>query len=142
MTDINKQAYDAAQQEHQNKEKEYIKKIVLGILEQLDNEEKNKRKSEERIKYLRKQLDYLKEGKLENLEEMEKVIPDYNGWSTFTVIPERLLSTPTYWKGREVPPTSGSYTVTSSYGSVSVNGRKVKEWFTGPYRVGDNTILF
>lgn len=126
MTDINKQAYDAAQQEHQNKEKEYIKKIVLGILEQLDTEEKNKRKSEERIKYLRKQLDYLKEGKLENLEEMEKVIPDYKGWSTISITPTSL-STGIGSIGGITHCMPTNFTLTSGYGSISVNGRKVKE---------------
>lgn len=125
MSDTYKEAYDAAQQEHQNKEKELVKGLVLKYLENIDAKQKEKNKIEDEIQFYRKQLDYLKEGRLDKIEDMEKTVPNYKTLSPITF---NTGTSPTTWS--------------ISYGSQSINGQTIKQWFGGAYKVGDKIIYF
>ena len=106
------EAYDAAQQEHQNKEKEFVKSLVKNYLEKIDTKQKEKNKIEEEIQFYRKQLDYLKEGKLDKIEEMAKIVPQYEDWSPIKVTCEHNGKVPNSWL------------ISSGY--TSVNGQTIK----------------
>jgi hypothetical protein len=126
------EAYDAAQQEHQNKEKEFVKQLVLELLQKVEAKQKEKNKIEDDIQVLRKQLDYLKEGRLDKISDMQALVPTSTTLCPWTVTTINDGSTGT------IP--GNGYSLT--YGSTSLNGRIIKQWFGGAYKVGDKIIYF
>lgn len=74
--EIIKKAFESAEKETQEKQVEFIKKIVQKYLEKIDSLSKEKEKVDEEMRLLKKDLDDLKAGRLDKIEERQKVDPE------------------------------------------------------------------
>lgn len=70
--EIIKQGFDAAEKEHQEEEVRKIKQIVQQHLEKIAFHQKEANKHQETAKFLRKDLDDLKAGRLDRIEERQE----------------------------------------------------------------------
>lgn len=71
--DIAKKAWDLAEKEAQEKEIERVKAIIKAYLEKVSKQEAVVKKEQETLRLLKKDLDDLKEGRLDKIEERQKV---------------------------------------------------------------------
>jgi hypothetical protein len=71
--EIIKKAFESAEKEAQEKQVEFVKKIVQKYLEKIDSLSKKKEEVDEEIRLLKKDLDDLKAGRLDKIEERQKV---------------------------------------------------------------------
>ena len=111
------EAAKAAESEFKNVEKEKVKGWVMALLKSIEEKSKQKERIEEEIRILRKDLEELKEGKLEKIKERQEkstLAKEISPIGLQDIIykflapssPMYLLS-PQWW----VESTSGTYTV-------------------------------
>lgn len=74
MTDY-KKAFELADKEVQEEEIKKIKEIVKAHLQKIDEQQKIKSEADEKIRLLKKDLEDLKEGRLDRIEERHKLEP-------------------------------------------------------------------
>lgn len=114
MTEINKEAYKQAEKELLEKRVNEVKGFILETLEKIERKKKEKSKIEEELRVLKLDIEDMKNGKFDKIEErIEKssvargvsivVVP---GWSNTTSIWDNtnIMNT---WSGL----VSGTYTV-------------------------------
>jgi hypothetical protein len=80
-----KKAFESAEKEAQEKQVEFIKKIVQKHLERIDGLTKSKEELDEEIRLLKKDLEDLKAGRLDKIEERQKVDERARGLSIIII---------------------------------------------------------
>jgi predicted nuclease with TOPRIM domain len=111
MTEINKEAYKQAEKELLEKRVNEVKGFILETLEKIERKKKEKSKIEEELRVLKLDIEDMKNGKFDKIEErIEKssvargvsivVVP---GWSNTTSIWDNTSTWPSL--------VSGTYTV-------------------------------
>ena len=71
-----KKALDAAEKEHQEKEIEHIKKIIVSYLERIQDKTTKRAELDKEISLLKKDLEDLKAGRLDKIEERQEKDPE------------------------------------------------------------------
>lgn len=104
-------AYSSAENELKEKQINEVKEIVKNTLIELDKAKKQKEKIEEKIKYLKMDLDDLKAGKLSLIEERQEKDPKAKDYSVVIIVKEKIV--------REVSPWYVPYQVIWNYPSYS-----------------------
>ena len=69
MTDVNKQAFEQAEKELLDKRVSEVKGYILETLEKIETKKKEKEKIDEELRVLKLDLDDLRSGKFEKIEE-------------------------------------------------------------------------
>ena len=135
MTEEVKKAYDFANKEIEKEKEEAlklkVKEIVKSTLEKIDKIDKQEKELAEKKKILKKDIDDLKAGRLDNIEERQKESELARNTSVFKVILEEIHFPPQYANYRLIIPDNGTgitcYTTgwsTANYtsGTYSING--------------------
>lgn len=97
MKDLIKQGVDLAEKEIQEKQINEIKRIVKDYLEEIESVKKDKEKLDKKLLTLKKDLDDIKSGRLDKIEERHKVDPECKKISLIQLVPIQLFPT-TPWK--------------------------------------------
>ena len=109
MTDEIKEAYNFAQKEIEKEKQEAlrlkVKDIVRSTLEKIDKIDKEEKELAEKKKILKKDIDDLKAGRLDLIEERQKESELARNTSVFKVILKEI----------HYPPQCNIYTITPSY---------------------------
>jgi len=136
MTDEIKQAYDFAQKEIKKEQEEALKNKIKGIvketLEKIDNIDKEEKKLAERKKILKKDIDDLRAGRLDLIEERHKESQLAKDTSVFRVVLKEIHYPPQWSSYRLILPDNGTGITTycngwttSTYtgGTYNINGQ-------------------
>jgi hypothetical protein len=165
--DIVKKGYEAAEKDLQEKQIEKVKAIVARTLEKLESLKKEEKEIAKKIKYLKMDLDDLKNGKLDVIKERQEKDPDAKKCAVIIikeVIRESypvVVGTPwykpydVYWNGPYLYADGGSNLCNSasfasnnvSFSDAPVNAMVltssvVKNNSSGAYEIGDKVIHF
>lgn len=154
-------AFADAEKEQQEKEIKKIKAIVQSYLEKIQEKTEKKNALDEEIKYLKKDLDDLKAGRLDKIKERAEKDDKAKG-ITLIVVKEKEYIPMSPWKSQwyvEWKPTyyhndifygggitdySGAITTVNSSDVDSVvlcsTGSSIANFSTGTYTVNGNTI--
>lgn len=89
--DIVKKGYEQAEQELKEKQISEVKEIVKRTLERLAEVDKDIDKLQERKKYLKLDLEDLKEGRLDRIEERQEKDPKAKNYSLVIIIKEKVI---------------------------------------------------
>ena len=148
---IVKEAYSLAQKQAEEEKKEKIKNIILETLRKLERLKQEKQEIEKKIKILKKDLEDFKQGRLDLIEERQKV--DELAREVSVVRVEKIehhhyYPRPWYepFKIEIVPWQTDSTWVssdTTSYStdSFSCSGTDFHIYFAGSYQVDENKVI-
>lgn len=114
-------------QEKQEELKNKIKGIVKETLEKIDSIDKQEKELAEKKKILKKDIDDLKAGRLDLIEERQKNSQIAKDTSMFTIALQNTNYPPIYY-----------YTCTSGTGTVL--GWQTSNWVSGTYTINGHTI--
>jgi hypothetical protein len=132
---ITKEAVELAQKElkeEMNKQKiAEIKRIVLGTLERIDEYTKAKDRIEEKIKVLKSDIDDLKSGRLDKIEDRQVNSPVAREVSLIKVCDKELVID---------NPMNNLYTIATPFGTLNVNGWSTVNYTSGTYKLPNRTI--
>lgn len=97
MSEKYKQAFKDAQKELEEKEMNGVKDIIKRSLKRLKELKKEKADLDEKIKYVKMDLEDLKNGKLGVIEERQRKDPDAKDNSVIIVIKEKIVERCNPW---------------------------------------------
>lgn len=162
MTEITKEAFKLAEKEIKDEEKMHIKDVVKATLEKLRKKETEKHAVEEEIKILRKDIDDLKEGRIDRIKERQDIDTKAKDVSVI-IIKEKIVEkqVPLWYqpwiieiKREYAPIYPYPYTVINTIGgSTTTTGNYIGATFTstnsdahlyagGTYQLSDGTIKY
>jgi hypothetical protein len=158
--ELNKKAYKLAEEELEQEKIERVKEVVRATLERLEILKKRKKEIEGEMKILRMDLDDLREGHLDRIEERQKKDEKAKEISVVKVIEkvvEREVKPPYWYKhytlqwptdpyivycGNQTVSSDSAYTVGSTFNSCVVSNSFAKNNVPGAYEIGDKIIHF
>ena len=106
-----KKAYEDAEKELREKQVQKVKEVITRTLEKLEVAKERKEKIEEEIKYLRMDLDDLKDGKLDRIKERQDKDPKAKEISVIIIKEkETIREVPSPWYAPYVVTWSTNYT--------------------------------
>lgn len=159
-----KRAFAEAEKDQQEKEIGRIKQIVQSHLEKIQSKRESRRKLDEEIRLLEKDLDDLKSGRLDHIaerhekderardvriivvEKVEKEYIPYYPWRSPWVV--RWITTPQFTSGTNpniqycaTTTASGQMTTANTIGAtLTLTGTQFSNFVGGSYVIGDHTI--
>jgi len=144
-----KKGYEVAKQELQEEEINRVKEVIKATLRKMEDLKQQKRKLEKQIKILRLDIEDFKSGRLDRIEERQKVDKEAKEVSV-VVIEKEVVKEPCYpWlvpyvisvkEPYYVPSTIYYSDSTSDYSSFSVTGTTAKNYTIGSYNIGGEII--
>ena len=151
--EIIKQALAAAEKEQQEKEIGRIKKIIQSHLEQIETKTEKRRKLDEEIGLIKKDLDDLKAGRLDRIcerhekderarevriiyvERIEKQYVPYYPWRSPWIV---------YWSNGTQPYQSAvnftTYTTGTTDNVITTTGTQFSNFASGSYQIGNHIV--
>lgn len=158
-----KRGYELAKQELKDRQIEKVKEIVKATLEKLESLKEKKKDIEEQIKILKLDLDDLKQGRLDRIEERQSKDKRARETSIFQIIkiveehhhydhwyqPYKIVYTPCdyYWSGPTIdlsttPVGDNNFTITGNSDSYTINCSVAKDYAAGTYEIDGRIINF
>ena len=157
---IVKEAFGEALKDSEKEKKEQIKKIILETLRKKVNLEEEVKKLQEKIKILAKDLEDFKQGRLDLIEERQKV--DETARKTSVIQVERIIEEHhyyprpwyepfrlTYWHIENIGSNAVTMDVSSAGTSLSISdadnsfsaaGTDFHNFYSGSYDIGNKII--